>query len=382
MDYMRILHCIYDDKFTDGTIRVYEHDTSHHNQYVFVTDISDYQLKSVKSSKASVITTDEFLELSLGFDVVILHSLRCIPYDVIVRIPSKCKVVWYAWGFDLYYGEIPVVNIPLYQRQTRRFFTFNIIKTKIRLLIHHSSTAIKKKKQISALKRVDYFSGVFPYEYDLLKEKHPYIHALPVDFYYGDIDFFIKDTVDRRIDYNKFHIIIGNSGDPSNNHHDVLSIIKGLKLPTQAKIIMPMNYGGTEEYRNWVEAYAYSLFPKNALILKDYLPLNEYLELVSKCKVAIFAHERQQASDNIFMQLLYGAKVYMSETSLAYKYLCSVGFKVYSLQSDLEEMQEQLPEDIIIHNRELLVKYYSQSTILKRVEIVNDTIAKDIMKKI
>jgi hypothetical protein len=88
----------------------------------------------------------------------------------------------------------------------------------------------------------------------------------------------------------------------------------------------------------------------------------------------VFEHERQQASDNIFMQLLYGERVYMSETSEAYTYLKSIGLKIYSLQRDLSLFNVEMTDEDILNNRSVLSNHYSSSKLVERVRTINSTI--------
>ncbi len=139
-----------------------------------------------------------------------------------------------------------------------------------------------------------------------------------------------------------------------------------------------MNYGGTPAYRKIVADRAMSLFPKNTCVLDSFLPLNEYIKLVSTCQSAIFFHERQQASDNILLQLKYGAKVFLSDTCLTYDYLKNEGYKVYSLQKDINEMLVPLTYNDVINNRKLLASQYSSSRIVARVRVINDVLVDDL----
>ncbi|MDT3387875.1 MAG: TDP-N-acetylfucosamine:lipid II N-acetylfucosaminyltransferase [Bacteroidota bacterium] len=378
---MKILHCLYDDKFTDGTIRTYNCDSRHTNKYIVIDDrkvISSF--KYIKCPDVTCLPSADFLKLAKEYDVVVLHSLQCMSLESIRRIPPVCRVIWYAWGFDFYCGGNPIVKINLYQAHTKKFFLLDIVLNHFRRILLYPRVQLERLSIRRALCRVDYFSGVFPYEYNLLKQSRPYIHAKPLDFYYGDVDFFVKDNVDYNIDRNRRDIILGNSGDPSNNHLDALLILKEVGIPKDSRIIIPLNYGSNPNYKKWITKKATTLFPNNVLILDHFLPLKDYLQLVSTCKVAIFNHERQQASDNILMQLMYGAKVYMPETSQAYHYLKRVGFRVFSLQKDIDGLMSGLSDDDIINNRMLLSKLYSSHTIVDRIKTINDIVSDDIIR--
>ena len=376
---MKILHCIYDDKFMDGTIRVYNKDGRHENQYAYVyLEGKDLKLEYTKFKDILHISENEFLRLSNDFDVIILHSLKCVSLRTIASIPIKCKVVWYGWGFDLYNGSDPAVKLNLLYNETKSIVSRTKNENKLKRILYQPFRIRDRYQLKRALQRIDYFSGVFPYEYELLIEANPYIHAKKIDFYYGDTDFFISDEIDTIVDGNRRNIILGNSGDPSNNHCDALEILKQIEIPNDVKLIIPMNYGGTPAYRKIVAERAMSFFPNNTYVLDSFLPLDEYIKLVSKCQSAIFFHERQQASDNILLQLKYGAKVFLSDTCLTYEYLKNEGYKVYSLQKEINEMLVPLTDDDVINNRKLLASQYSSSRIGARVRVINDIIEEDL----
>ena len=152
---------------------------------------------------------------------------------------------------------------------------------------------------------------------------------------------------------------------------DVLKAISGIEIDKEAKIIIPLSYNAKTYYVKQVESIAEKLAPGQVVSLRKFLPLDEYLSLISNCKTAVFAHERQQASDNIFMQLLYGARVYMSETSAAYTYLKKIGLNVYSLQSDLYLFNKEMSDKDIMTNRAILSSLYSSSKLTERVKKIN-----------
>ena len=82
---------------------------------------------------------------------------------------------------------------------------------------------------------------------------------------------------------------------------------------------------------------------------------------------------RTGGADNIFIQLLYGARVYMSENSA----VKSIGLKVFSIQSDLNLFNEELSDEDVITNRKILSSYYSSSKLIERIKKINDILIKD-----
>ena len=60
-----------------------------------------------------------------------------------------------------------------------------------------------------------------------------------MDYYYGSLDFFIKDDYEKNVETQKVNILIGNSANPTNNHLDILKALSGINLDANSKIIIP-----------------------------------------------------------------------------------------------------------------------------------------------
>lgn len=372
---LKAIHIVVDEKFIDGAISLFETDERVENTYVIISEKEIFSY--LKTPGIIRVANNEVLDLINKFDVVFIHSLPAIPLYLIPKIRKDIKLIWLAWGYDFYEKPFELIKIKLIGEET--FIHTKFLRLKQFLYWRNRRKAFLVRLQMKkVIKRIDYFSGVFPYEYLLLKEANPAFRAKPLDFYYGATDFFIPESPSAIINYGKKNIIIGNSANITGNHLDVLKTISSVPLDKDAKIIIPLSYGGPVSYINKVEEYAEKIAPGQVISLKKYLPLNEYLELISNCKVAVFAHERQQATDNIFMQLIYGARVYMSETSMAYAYLKSIGLKVYSLQSDLNLFNDEMDEEDILTNRRILSEQYSSSKLINRVQVIYSKLIDDL----
>lgn len=362
---LNILHFVIDDKFIDGAISLFESDKRIKNTYAIIRH-NDDNFKYIKYSDILKLDVIDVVGFSRSFDVVVLHALGSLPLPIICKIPQNIKVVWFAWGYDIYNEYL--VNIQLYAP-----LTLSYIKRGSKLFKkHYRKYFLSKLFLKKTISRIDYFSGVFPYEYELIKQFRNEFRAAPLDFYYGSTSFFVPEQPFLEIEHDKKDILIGNSADPANNHLDVLDLLKNVDMPEDARLIIPLSYYNSVDYISTIEKEANNVAPGRVLILRKFLPLNEYINLISRCKVAIFAHERQQATDNIFMQLLYGARVYMSETSLAYHYLKDLGINVYSLQNDLNLINFELKDDEIITNRRIISNHYSSSKLIKRINVIVD----------
>lgn len=370
----KYLHCLHDDKFLDGAITLFEADSRIENTYIMFVGMNGQEsFKYIKSPKAHIQSFDSFLDCVTDYDVVILHSLTILPIEMISKIPTPIKVVWLMWGYDFY--NYKICNLKLYGPLSRNTLTFRERIRDIKSAVLFS--LFEKRTYRESLSRIDYFSGVFPYEYDLLKRlsRYPNINAKPIDFYYGSTDFFVPEEPSHIIDNKFINVIIGNSGDPRNNTLEVFDALKD-KLDSNCikKIIVPLSYGSYRLFIKRVKQKGKEIWGEKFIPLETYMPLNEYLNMVSNCKVAVYYHERQQASDNVLMQLMFGARVFMSETSLMFQYLKKMGFNIYSLQKDINVINTPLTTEQIINNRVILSENYSSSKLVERVKKMNNTI--------
>ena len=72
------------------------------------------------------------------------------------------------------------------------------------------------------------------------------------------------------------------------------------------------------------------------------------------------------------MSLWNGAKVFLSQDSLVYKYLKSIGLVVFSIQRDLNEREINtfLSKDEIMDNRRIVSDNFSNEAVLAKVEVM------------
>lgn len=365
----KAVHIVFDDKFIDGAISLFESDDRINNTYIIIGE--ERVCKYIKNTNVQYVPQSHALEYINQFDIVVLHSLPTLPIEMIHLIDKRIKVIWYAWGYDIYENPYNLIPLRLFGPETRKATTYERFRRRIELSHYRKWFRIRRYIK-SAISRIDYFSGVFPYEIDLIKRYNPEFKAFPLDFYYGSTSFFIPEKPSTFIKHKKHNIIIGNSADPAGNHLEVLKLLSSIEISKESKIIIPLSYGGSTRYVNKVESKANHIAPGQVESLKKYLPLNEYIELISNCRTAVFAHERQQASDNIFLQLLYGARVYLSETSAAYDYLKSIGLRVFSLQNELKLFNVELSDDEVYENRRILSERYSSSKLIQRIRAIDD----------
>ena len=110
-------------------------------------------------------------------------------------------------------------------------------------------------------------------------------------------------------------IILGNSGDPSNDHLYLLDIAS--KFPDH-QLWMPFAYNGEDDYKAEILAKADELGLRDRLTLQeDMLPFEDYSALIARADMIFAAHNRQQALGTMGQGYLSNCRVFMRKTILS-----------------------------------------------------------------
>ena len=157
-------------------------------------------------------------------------------------------------------------------------------------------------------------------------------------------------------EWKKNIILVGNSGDTTNNH---LVIFKRfLSTSNSEQIVCPLSYGGNAISTQRVINYATEKFGEKFTPLLNKLSYEDYNEnILCLVKSALFYHEVPQAYGNILQLLYNGAKVYLNPRSNLYTYLIRLGFKIYPLNNQTKCYQiDQLDIESQGYNRKLTMQ--------------------------
>lgn len=381
----KILHCVLDEKFIDplmGVLVNCENQCSH--EYACVTRTKKDRYLFIKNSeKVDNVLEEEFLSYieRKSYNAVIVHGLSALTPKLIANIPQPTKVGWVAWGYDIYqpiFGHnslIPVSHI--YHKKTRIYRLHNLFFL-LRNELHRCVIRYRNSNSFEdAIERFDYFSGIIPEEYQLIKDnkKNTFFKAKAALFSYADLTQPIK--IDNL--YQPFstgnNILVGNSADDTNNHFDIIHLLSRFNLEGK-KIIFPLSYAGKETYVMAVVSYGKKKLGDSFVPIKEYMKYAQYLELINSAGYSIYYIERQQALGNIVLSIWNGNMVFLSETSVMYPYFKNRGYYIFSIQHDLFriEKNEFLTEEQKRKNRELLLDFCSLEAIIKRDEEYFNTI--------
>ena len=387
---LKILHVVPDEQFIDDAIRIFNL-VNVVNEYVSYDSNGQYVLIKKYASNVIYVKKEHLLEkISNGnFDIVAFHTIPRDLYEIVVSIPSIIKVLWFSWGFDVYQpqGRMPaLIPVQLYKPITSRLMfssrhisTFRSLKHKIKKILffnqnrkYKKNEKIRLREEISLqnifLRRIDYISTVLPTEYLILSEI-PDFNASFFPFQYTSDEYFDYTS---KYSNNANKILIGNSATPTNNHLDILYLLRTRNIHNNC--ILPCSYGD-DEYAKLINEHTKK--NNNVTIINEFMPRSEYVHLLQSCKVGIFGHMRQQAIGNILICMLQGSKVFLYRDSIAYKHFKSEGYVVFSIEDDLtiECINKELDEREISLNKKLITRQFGISNVVRRLEEVIDEIS-------
>lgn len=382
---LRVVHCITDEKFIRSIYQTFEYLQDRCNsRYVHITENVKKQCRYLGDyEKVEFCNISQFqTELASGCcDVVVLHNLQSVPLDFISQIPKDIKLVWFAWGFDIYgcMGSKPLVPIPnLIQPETKRLLWSSFdkqLKEKAKVLYKVTRNRELKK----AVARVDYFSGIIPEEYDMMCSV-PFFHAKQVDFRYSSpLANISLSMLDDEKPVGGMDIMIGNSGDITNNHADIFNKLKKIELG-ERRIYVPLSYGEDKKYMSKIKSIGNDLWGDRFVALDDYVPYDEYRRIIGSCGFRIFGHERQQALGNIIMAFRDGCKVFLSDGSALYRHFVNMGVKVFTIQNDINPdcLSDLLNDKETYENRKKTIEYSQTSAQKERLYKLIDYLTKEV----
>lgn len=129
--------------------------------------------------------------------------------------------------------------------------------------------------------------------------------------------------------HDGIHILLGNSATPTNNHLDALEKLRPF-ADENIKIYCPLSYGDAS-YGDFVSQEGKAIFGAKFIPLRDFMPLKNYLELLSNIDAAIFNHNRQQGVGNITTLLALGKKVYIRKEITTWALFRDLGCNIFDI---------------------------------------------------
>lgn len=362
-----ILHLVPDEKFIDFAYNEFEKIAPGENRFLVISDQVSEQFKYIKSEQVSKISSTEvnnqqFLDTLKEYEFVALHMFSMhdrAKIRLVLNAPSKTKFIWLGWGGDFYHYIVGNYS-SLFLEKTRKLWKQNNKKTRLKNFI--KTLLGHKANHLRAIGKVHYFAPVIPTECNLLKSVLPQLKAEFAPFSYANLEDMLRGLDQHQMEGQ--NILIGNSASYENNHMEVFDLLEKLDLG-QRSVIAPLSYG-IPDYRDAIMCRGEEKLGKNFLPLVDFIPKDEYHQMIASCSIVIMNHLRQQAMGNIITMMYLGAKIFLNPKNPVFDFFQNEGAYVFSIDimsADQHKAFEPLSAEQIAQNRKILEKHWSAKVV-------------------
>ena len=290
-------------------------------------------------------------------DRILLHSVfkRNINLAAYLKSHLKCRVYWLFWGFELYnaLGEdlgVPFVDEKFNPFKIRTYYYPNRFKHYLRHLRYGitCSDILKRAKGV-----VDYFCFWNEYDYRL------YVKYFGDEIKYKYFGYVCRNRDSKEEQTFDFPeksrvILLNHQASVTGNHFTLMKKVKELDPNNSFLIMMPLSYGSKSIRKQCLKVGSKMFLDKFYPIL-DYLPKEEYFNIINKPQVALFGQKRQEAAGNIGRLLIVGTKVFLREDNPMLSYYRDKGYCVFSFEKDLNSIEDLNPltREQMVHNRKV-----------------------------
>lgn len=265
-------------------------------------------------------------------DNIFFHSINTVPIIISKILNKKAKnKIWVLWGYDLYKH----LDIELYNPKTLKYFNNKNKKT-----IKSKVEGLYIKCYIKS--NIKYILNWNKFDVDIAEDFFNKKFIFTNFFYPLDIN---KNTSSISSSGNMKNIMVGNSGDPSNNHFEIFDRLKD--LGGNFNVISFLSYGNKEYIQNVIE-YGKKLFGTKFKAYTEFIPRDEYYNLINDIDVLILNHNRQQGVGNILPFINNKKVVVLNKYVSTYAALNDLGLKIKSIDQldlNLDISDSQLDEN-------------------------------------
>jgi len=165
-----------------------------------------------------------------------------------------------------------------------------------------------------------------------------------------------------RITHSTKTILVGNSAHQTSNHEDVFKKLNTLE-DQNFKVICPLSYG-SKSHAKKISELGFYFFGERFVPLMDFMSLDDYLKILAKVDIAIFAHKRQQAMGNTVNLLGMGKTVYMNNNVTHYSFFKELGVTI----CDYDNLSlDLLDKKSANKNRHIISNYFSKSNLIRQL---------------
>jgi dTDP-N-acetylfucosamine:lipid II N-acetylfucosaminyltransferase len=291
-------------------------------------------------------------------DIVIAHSMGVQGAVGLAWARPGALRVWSGWGGD-YYGSDVSRDSGLLGSSTLELSSS--LSASLARTLGAAKGRIRGAIRREAAKRTDYFSSPIPEDYVVFRRRFPEFRGGYSQLNYASVeDTFAlgpgKVTGDN--------ILVGNSSSFANNHLEVFELLTRQDTSGR-KIVVPLSYGDSRSYGSAVLERGRKLFGPDFTPLIDFIPSDQYADLIASCSVVIMGHKRQQALGNVGAALYQGAHVYLDPGSPILEFLRARGAIVQTTtELDAGPLPHgPVPDEALAVNRQMLGAFWARDQV-------------------
>lgn len=270
---------------------------------------------------------------------IIVHSLASPALLLYLTLFPKLqkKVVWIIWGKDLYF----------YKLISKKRFYHRIYEWFRKKSIRNIGTIVTSIRE----------------DYEVLKSMYQvsgkYIECNVLYFYSFDNTLGnIKPCPKKKT------ILLGNSGSSSNNHKEAIDVLQNCTSDIN-KIYCPLSYGGSKKYQKQVSDYGREVLGDKFIPLTDFIPFNQYKQILQEVDIGLFNHNRQEGLANIWMLIFSGKTIYLKKGISSSRYFRRVGIDIKYIEDIKHDGLQCNPDTVLKNNQDILSRIMSAENSVK-----------------
>lgn len=240
---------------------------------------------------------------------VLIHglSLSANTKFCLLRPKYRKKLVWVAWGADLYQN-------------------------------HYGNSIVQRFKgavDTAFKKAVPFFVGIFQPDIEYFHKKYgtraksffakyaagsetrnPIYNAPPL----------LRRIAMRRQAGECVNILIGHQANPLLSHCTVIDWLARFQHEN-IHVYIPLSYGNMS-YAAQTAAYAERVLGEKVTVLRDFMSQGEYMQLLQNMDIAVFHIDRQIGLGNIYPLMYMQKKIYMKSDGVMYGHFRTDGIEI------------------------------------------------------
>ncbi len=368
------LHIMYDSQYCDKFIQFVNRkfDSKRHLFIITSDDCSELKyvhVEGIDNIRVLSIPKDinELLRYINISSKIFIHYLFDYFCQIICLYNINRPIYWIVWGGDLY----NYIGVNLYDKLTDEYLTLKGYNNNF-ALVNNPISYLRK----SAIRKIDFIlTGLENADMDYITLKNnyitcakrmPFMYPNPVDFFLLEKNTYVREKITLKNRYK--HVIFGgNSANPSNNHLEILHMLK-TKKSEDFCILMPLSYGADNWYVDYIINEGKKMFGERFLPLTGYLSPKDYYGILRQIDIAIFNHNRQQAVGSIIALLYLGKKVYIKDSITTYSFLKELGLTVFNINELSENDFLKLDNHLDLKNKQVILEQFNDMSILKNLK--------------